>query len=96
MTPQQVEEQLRTYIADTFLTSESASELSSHADLLRLLDSLQLLRTVIHLEAAFSMKVEDSELTADNLGSLDRMATFVARKTGLQTEWSRAACHVEP
>jgi acyl carrier protein len=48
--------------------------------LLTILDSLQLLRLVVQLEPWFGVQVLDSELTPENLGTVDRMAAFVVRK----------------
>jgi acyl carrier protein len=49
-------------------------------DLLTLLDSLQLLRLVSVLEGKFGIKVDNSELAVENLGTLNRIAAFVVRK----------------
>jgi acyl carrier protein len=93
MTVHQIEEQLRAYIVDAFLAPERAGELRTHADLLQLLDSLQLLRTVVHLEGTFGVKIEDSELSAEHLGTVERMTAFVARKLGVEAESYHAASH---
>ena len=70
----------RAYIIDSFLTAAQARTFHDDDDLLQLLDSLQLLRMVMALESTFSIKVQDSELNAENLGSVRRIAAFVARK----------------
>jgi len=49
-------------------------------DLLAILDSLQILRMLLDLEAEYAIKVENSELTPDNLGTISRLANFIARK----------------
>jgi acyl carrier protein len=82
MTAQSIADQVRTYLIDSFLDANQATALRNDTDLLGLLDSLQLLRTVVHLEASFGIKVDDSELTAENLGSVQRIAAFLARKRG--------------
>jgi acyl carrier protein len=75
-----IRNRIRAYIADTFLTDVEAGALQNDSDLLKILDSLQLLRLVMNIEAAFALKVADHELTAENLGSVERIALFVARK----------------
>jgi acyl carrier protein len=82
MTAQSIADQVRTYIIDSFLDAKQGAALRNDTDLLGLLDSLQLLRMVVHLEASFGIKVDDSELTAENLGSVQRIASFLARKHG--------------
>jgi acyl carrier protein len=71
---------VRAYIAATFLSDEEAATFSDDQDLLKLLNSLQLLRMVIELEKELAIHLENSELTAANLGSVERMAGFFARK----------------
>lgn len=45
-----------------------------------ILDSTGVLELVSFLEEHYGIKVEDAELTPDNLDSLARIATFVERK----------------
>jgi acyl carrier protein len=49
-------------------------------DLLTLLDSLQILRMLLDLEAEYSIKVENSELTPENLGTIGRLKELIDRK----------------
>ncbi len=77
-----LEDQIRAYIADSFLEPARAGALRDDDDLLLLLDSLHILRTVIHLESAFRIKVDNSELAVENLGSVAKLAAFVRRKRG--------------
>jgi acyl carrier protein len=53
------------------------------------LDSLQILRMVLHLESSFSIKVTDGELTPENLGSVAKIAAFVDRKRQTPVEVAR-------
>ena len=55
-----VKDTIRSYLADSFLSEARAAALRDDEDLLALLDSLQVLRTVIHLEGAFGIKFEDA------------------------------------
>lgn len=73
---------VRNYLVENFLGGTEAETLQNEDDLLLLLDSLQLLRMVIALEAMFAMKIEQNELNVENLGSVQRIAAFVASKCG--------------
>ena len=75
-----IEDKVRAYILDTFLSEAEAATLGNDTDLLGLLDSLQILRLVMALEAAHAIKVRDGELTPENLGSVARIAAFLRRK----------------
>jgi acyl carrier protein len=44
------------------------------------LDSLQILRMIIDLETEHAIKVENSELTPENLGTVERLAAFIEKK----------------
>ena len=71
---------IRTRLASMYMTGSEVESLQDDTDLLYVLDSLQLLRFVMELESMFGIKINDSELTLDNLGSVAKMATFVSRK----------------
>lgn len=43
-------------------------------------DSMGLLNLIAFLEEDFKIKIEDSELDADNFGSVDAIASFLERK----------------
>ena len=76
----EVERTVRAYIIDSFLGEEDAATFRDDDDLLTVLDSLQVLRMVVALEGLFGIKVQDGDLSPDNLGSVRRVAAFVARK----------------
>lgn len=78
--PAAIEDDLRQYIASSFLTEAQADDLRSDTDLFALLDSLQVLRLVVALETAFGFKVGDGELSPENLSTVERITQFVARK----------------
>jgi acyl carrier protein len=75
-----IEATIRDYIRDSFLDEGQVVELRSDADLLLILDSLQILRMLIDLESKYSIKVDNSELTPENLGTVERIAAFIAKK----------------
>ena len=71
--------ELRATIAERFLPDRSAA-LSDDADLFLLLDSLDVIRLVAHLEKAYRVEVADDEMNADNLSSVARLVALVERK----------------
>ncbi|MBI3839273.1 MAG: acyl carrier protein [Planctomycetia bacterium] len=75
-----IETTIRDYILDSFLTDGRSPSLNDDDDLLTILDSLQILRMVMDLEKMYDIKVDNSELTAENLGTVARLAAFVAGK----------------
>jgi acyl carrier protein len=75
-----IADKIRTYICEAFLNEEQRASLKNSDNLLALLDSLQALRLVVQLENMFDIKVADSDLTPENLGSIDKMAAYVARQ----------------
>jgi acyl carrier protein len=80
MDVQVIQEKVRAYIVDTFLPGTDADTFRDSDDLLQILDSLPILRMILALEAAFAIKVKDSELSRENLGSVERLAAFIHRK----------------
>ena len=68
------------YIQSSFLSDADGQLLRLDDDLLTVLDSLQILRLLMDLEAKYAIKVENSELSPENLGTIERLAAFVARK----------------
>jgi acyl carrier protein len=74
-----LEAAVRDYIVKSYLNGQAAS-FRNDDDLLMVLDSLQILRMLIDLEGQYSIKVENSELTPDNFGTVERLAAFIARK----------------
>jgi len=78
--PAAIDDDVRQYIASSFLTEAQADDLRSDTDLFALLDSLQVLRLVVALETAFGFKVGDGELSPENLSTIERIGQFVARK----------------
>ena len=75
-----IEEAIRRYIRESFLDEGQVVELRSDEDLLMILDSLQILRMLIDLESKYSIDVDNSELTPENLGTVQRLAAFIAKK----------------
>ncbi len=81
MTPvRDIEDRVREYVVTSYLTASEVASFGDDTDLLNLLDSLQILRLLMAMESAFGVKAADGDLTPDNLGSVRRLAAFLARK----------------
>jgi acyl carrier protein len=75
-----MEQTIRDYIVESYLAGGEGASLGLDDDLLAILDSLQVLRMLLDLEARYSIDVDNSELTPDNLGTVRSLAGFIARK----------------
>lgn len=75
-----IKDRIRAYLTDSFLDGGQVSTLQDDDDLMEVLDSLQVLRLATDLEGQFGLHVDNSELTPENFGSVDRLAEYIARK----------------
>ena len=80
LTLPEIETAVRSFVVSSYLSATQGETFQDDDDLLSLLDSLQILRMIIHLESTFSIKVGNSDLTPENLGSVKRLAELIARK----------------
>ena len=74
-----IEDKVKTHIVESFLSAADAQAFRNDDDLLAILNSLQILRMVIDLERSFSIKIDNSELTAENLGSVEKISALIAQ-----------------
>jgi acyl carrier protein len=74
--------EIRAFVVETFLLGQDNGQLANSASLLgeRILDSTGILEVVTFLEEKYGVKVEDEEMTADNLDSIDKLVGFVQKK----------------
>jgi acyl carrier protein len=77
-----IEQTIRGYLENSFLDEQQAAAVRGEDDLLTVLDSLQILRLLMDLEAEYKFQVDPSEFTPENLGSIRKLADFIARKLG--------------
>jgi acyl carrier protein len=75
-----IEEIVRDFIVERYLTPADAAVFTNEDDLLTMLDSLQILRMLIDMESQFSIRVANSELAPENLGTVNKVAGFIERK----------------
>jgi acyl carrier protein len=76
-----VKREIRHYVVENFLFGED-EDLKNDTSFLEegFIDSTGVLELVAHLEASYSIKVEDDELIPDNLDSIDAIAEFITKK----------------
>jgi acyl carrier protein len=78
-----VRSEVRRFVIDNFLFGQGAiADDQSFLDS-GIIDSTGVLELVVFLETQFGISVEDHELAPANLDSLNRVASFVLRKTGM-------------
>jgi acyl carrier protein len=75
---------VRQYLADNVLLAGGVDDLRDDSSFLErnLLDSTGVLELVAFIEDTWSFKVGDDEVVPENLDSIERVATYVARKGG--------------
>lgn len=73
-----LEQELRSALAEKFLAPAEVARLGSDDDLFDLLDSVQVIRFVAHLEKSYGIIVEDEEISA--LATLNKAAAFLSQK----------------
>ncbi|MBI5017288.1 MAG: acyl carrier protein [Deltaproteobacteria bacterium] len=76
--------QVRKFIFDSFLFDADESALNDDDSFLEkgIIDSTGVLELVGWIEETFGFRVDDEELVPENLDSVNRLASFVGRKTG--------------
>ena len=80
----EIEEQIRGFIVETFLFGEGGDELANDDSLLDrgIIDSTGVLELIAYVENSFGVKAVDEELVPDNFDSIRRLAAFIVRKQG--------------
>ncbi len=79
---QNVEEMIRTYIAQNILFSGDGYPYSDDASFLNegIIDSMNVLELVMFVEETFSVAVQDQDIVPDNFDSVSKLAAFVRRQ----------------
>jgi acyl carrier protein len=75
-------ERIREFILRSFLFSTDETRLANDASLTRsgIVDSMGVLELLLFLERTWNIKLEDDELTLENLDSVNGIAALVSRK----------------
>lgn len=81
MTQRQVADRTRRFIRDSFLYARPDFTLDDDADLLTagVIDSMGVMELIEFLEREFQLKVDDGDITEENLGTVSAIARYVAR-----------------
>ena len=75
--------QVRAFLVDSFLLGDDDGFTNDESLLdAGIVDSTGVMEVVTFLEETFNITIDDEELVADNLDSVDRLAAFVLRKRG--------------
>ena len=77
-----VKADVRRYIEDNFILGARSAPLADSDSFLEhhVLDSTGFLELITFIEETYSIKVEDDEMTPENLDSVDSIAAFLERK----------------
>ncbi|WP_431859535.1 phosphopantetheine-binding protein [Azospirillum sp.] len=76
---------IRSFIVESFLLGQDSGFDNSESLLESgIIDSTGIMHVVAFLEETFGVAIEDDDLVADNLDSVDRIAGFVGRKQALK------------
>lgn len=75
-------EKLRNFILKNYLFTDDASALGDLDSFLEqgILDSTGVLELVFFIEEEFHVKVDDEEITPENLDSIEKLTAFVGKK----------------
>ena len=81
-----VAQDIRSFIVESFLLGHDSGFDNSESLLESgIIDSTGIMHVVAFLEETFGVAIEDDDLVADNLDSVERIAAFVERKRTLKT-----------
>jgi acyl carrier protein len=84
-TTMQLKSEIRQFIVDNFLYGQDDDTLDDEVSFLGkgIIDSTGILELVSFIEEKYSISIDDEELIPDNFDSLNKLSTFVSRKTTL-------------
>jgi acyl carrier protein len=75
-----IEQEIRGFIAESFLTGGSDA-LNEDTPLLgNVIDSTGVIELIVFVQQRFTISVEDEEVMTDNFGSVKNVVTFVEKK----------------
>lgn len=79
----EVREQIRKYIAETFLFSENGFNMSDDVSFLDegIIDSMGVLELIMFTEETFNISVDDDEIKPENFDSVNKLYDYIQRKT---------------
>ena len=84
LTDADIKNKLKIFIRDKFLLGDGSKVPNDDDSFLEkgIIDSTGVLELVDFIEETFNIKIEDEELIPDNLDSLDKLTSYIKKKTG--------------
>jgi acyl carrier protein len=81
-----VKHDIRAFVVENFLFGQEEG-LADDASFLEegIIDSTGVMELVAHLEKTYQIKVEDTDLTPENLDSINAVAAFLEKKSAAKT-----------
>jgi acyl carrier protein len=80
---QSIQETIVSYVLENHISEYTADTLPLDQSLFELdiLDSMGIIELIAFIETAWSITIEDTEITTENLGSINKMITLINEKT---------------
>lgn len=87
LTFEAVQQEIVRFVLENFPTDYTAATLPLDVSLLEegIIDSMGVMELVEFLEATWSIAIDESEITAEKMGGVVKMARFVLEKRGVGT-----------
>lgn len=79
----EIREQIKNYIAETFLFSDDGFNMSDDISFLDegIIDSMGVLELIMFVEETFRISVEDDDIKPENFDSVNKLYEYIHRKT---------------
>jgi len=83
-----VKQEIRDFIVENFLYGDMNAKFSNEDSLLEqsIVDSTGVLEMVTFLEKKYEIEIRDEELVPGNLDSVEKLVSFVSRKTAASVQ----------
>ncbi|MBT5470911.1 MAG: hypothetical protein HOK41_09935 [Nitrospina sp.] len=80
---QSIQETIISYVLENHISEYTADTLPLDQSLFELdiLDSMGIIELIAFIETTWSITIEDTEITTENLGSINKMITLINEKT---------------
>jgi acyl carrier protein len=77
-----IKENVEAYLLGDIAVGREKKSLTSDEDLLEqgIIDSLGIMKLILHLEKAFGIKVNDDDVVPENFQNLNSIVSFIERK----------------
>jgi acyl carrier protein len=80
----EIENKIRKFLAETFILSEQADQLSASDSFLEkgIIDSTGILELVFFVEDQFGIQIDTSEVLPENFDSINNLSAYIRTKQG--------------